>query len=65
MGVEILLNGKSERISSQQLKELLASINFSSGAVAVNNVIVHKEDFGKVILNNNDKIDIVEVVGGG
>ena len=65
MGVEIVLNGTHEKISYVKLHELLLSINFSSGAVAVNNVIVHKEDFDKIMLNNNDKVDIVEVVGGG
>lgn len=65
MSVEILLNGKHQKISCNKLPYLLISLNFSSGAVAVNNAIIHKEDFEKIVLHNNDKVDIVEVVGGG
>ncbi len=64
--MEILLNGTLYSLTSgKKLVDILKKLNFSSGAVAVNNAIVHKEDFNKVILNNNDKVDIVHVVGGG
>ncbi|MBI3033016.1 sulfur carrier protein ThiS [Candidatus Woesearchaeota archaeon] len=64
--MEILLNGKLYSLTSEKkLVDLFKKLNFSSGAVAVNNAIIHKEDFEKIVLHNNDKVDIVEVVGGG
>jgi len=41
------------------------SLNKDAVAVELNKNIVHRENFGNTILRDNDKLEIVTVVGGG
>ena len=61
-----MLNGVIHNMKHEKkLAEFLQDFKFSSGAVAINNEIVHTENFSSVVIKDGDKVDIVTVVGGG
>ena len=65
---KIQLNGKKVIIKSNcSIFDLLKKYKLSKKKVAVeyNGVIIHKENFRKKNLKNNDKIEIVHFIGGG
>ena len=51
----------------QEVSDLINIIGLNKDIVAVelNKNIVHRQDFNKTKLNDNDKLEIVKVVGGG
>ena len=64
----IQLNGKKVKIKSNcSIFDLLKKYKLSNKKVAIehNGVIIHKENFRKKNLKNNDKIEIVHFIGGG
>ena len=64
----IQLNGKKVIIKSNcSIFDLLKKYKLSKKKVAIeyNGVIIHKENFRKKNLKNNDKIEIVHFIGGG
>nr|QYB18911.1 thiamine biosynthesis protein S [Climaconeis sp.]QYB18958.1 thiamine biosynthesis protein S [Climaconeis sp.] len=63
-----VLNG--ERYSTDYnltILELLYYFNYNNILIVLeyNNKIYNKEDWNNIIINNNDKIEIVTIVGGG
>ena len=65
---KIQLNGKKVTIKSNySIIDLLKKYKLSNKKVAIelNGVIIHKENFRKKNLKNNDKIEIVHFIGGG
>jgi|TARA_E500000178_G_scaffold291498_1_gene295407 sulfur carrier protein len=65
---KIQLNGKKVIIKSNcSIFDLLKKYKLSKKKVAIeyNGVIIHKENFRKKNLKNNDKIEIVHFIGGG
>ena len=65
---KIQLNGKKAIIKSNcSIFDLLKKYKLSKKKVAIeyNGVIIHKENFRKKNLKNNDKIEIVHFIGGG
>ena len=65
--MKLTINGKEKSIESKNISELLKNLNLNKDAVAVelNKNIVHRQDFDNTGLKNNDKLEIVTVVGGG
>ncbi|MCR2032159.1 sulfur carrier protein ThiS [Anaerofustis stercorihominis] len=63
----IKVNGKGLDLKDITLKELLISLKYDISRVAVelNEEIVSKNDYEKVIIKDNDKLEIVSFVGGG
>ena len=64
----IQLNGKPYKISDgTNLNELLNKLNIQKNKVAieVNGEIVEKKKYPNLILNKNDKVEIVHFIGGG
>jgi len=64
----IQLNGKPYEINTiTNLNELLNKLKIPKNKVAieVNGVIIEKKKYPKLILNKNDKIEIVHFIGGG
>ena len=49
------------------LFELITYFNYNTALFVVeyNNLICNKKDWKKIVVNNNDKIEIVTIVGGG
>ena len=69
IGVEmkLIINGKEKEVECKKVSGLLNTLSLNKDAVAVelNKNIVHRENFGNTILRDNDKLEIVTVVGGG
>ena len=65
---KIQLNGSThEIINGTNLNELLNKLKIQKNKVAieVNGTIIEREEYSKLILNKNDKIEIVHFIGGG
>ena len=66
--IEIQLNGKphslSEGVNIDSLLEEL-SIPKDKVAIELNRKVLHKENYTKTFLKNNDQIEIVTFIGGG
>jgi len=66
--IKIKINGIEKEIpQNTTIKDLLSSLNVldKTMAVAVNMKIVKKDDWDKFILNENDKVEALNFVGGG
>ena len=63
----IKVNGENFDFKDITLKELLFKLQYDSSKVAVelNEEIVSKNDYEKVIIKENDKLEVVSFVGGG
>ena len=65
---KIQLNGKSYEINTgTNLNELLNDLKIQKNKVAieVNGQIIDKKKYPNLILNKNDKVEIVHFIGGG
>ena len=65
---KIQLNGDSYEINDgTNLNELLIKLKIQKNKVAieVNGAIVEKNKYPNLILNKNDKVEIVQFIGGG
>ena len=65
---KIQLNGSSYEINNEtNLNQLLNKLKIQKTKVAieVNGIIVEKKQYPKVILNKDDKVEIVHFIGGG
>ena len=65
---KIQLNGDSFEINKgTNLNELLTKLKIEKNKVAieVNGEIVEKKKYPSLILNGNDKVEIVHFIGGG
>ena len=65
--VEVFLNGKHKRLESNKLSDLISISNLENKrfAIEINNEIVPKSQHDSFLITNQDKIEIVEAVGGG
>ena len=66
--INIYINGESKTIKDEQsilsLLKLL-NINKNNIAVEINREIINKSDYNNYIIKENDKIEIVNFIGGG
>ena len=65
---KIQLNGNSYEVSNgTNLEDLLNKLKIKKNKVAieVNGEIVEKSKYQKLVLNKNDKVEIVHFIGGG
>ena len=66
--IKIQLNGKKYQIKMGcNLKELLRILKKNNNKVAIelNGEIADKKKYSKIFLKKNDKIEIVQFIGGG
>ena len=65
--MELIINGKKKSINCVTVSDLLDNLRLEKDMVAVelNKNIVHRENFDRARLRDNDKLEIVNVVGGG
>ena len=66
--IKIKLNGKIILVDKgTNLEDLIEKFKFPSQKIAIekNNLIVEKKKIKKILLNPNDKIEIVHFIGGG
>jgi len=66
--IEIQLNGKPYSLSEGvNIDSLLEELSIPKGKVAIelNRKVLHKENYTKTVLKNNDQVEIVTFIGGG
>lgn len=66
--MEVIVNGNQQRINpASSLQDLLESLKVTQGRIAVelNGKIIPKSTFEQQRLNDGDKIEIVQAIGGG
>ena len=66
--IKIRLNGKLKSVNKNiSLLELTNNIKipFKKVAIELNQVIVDKKKMSKIIIKDNDRIEIVHFIGGG
>lgn len=65
--MNITVNGLNEKIENNLLVKYLEQkkINRNSIVVELNERILKKEELDNIILNENDKIEIIRFIGGG
>lgn len=65
--MQITLNGETRETDATSVAELLGELKFepTSLAVAVNESVVRRADFGAHVLNAGDIVEIIRAVQGG
>ena len=65
--MNIFLNGEAQTTTFSTLSELVQSLQLDGKrfAVEVNEQIVPKSRLVETMIQNNDKIEIIQAVGGG
>ena len=65
--MKLLINGEKKELNCKRVIDLLNYLELNKDIVAVelNKNIVHRENFEKTKLKDNDKLEIVKAVGGG
>ena len=61
------INGKDIDVAGQTLKAYLDGSEYEPGTFVVecNEEIVHKEDYGQLVLKDGDVVEILQFMGGG
>jgi sulfur carrier protein len=66
--ITIVLNGKEKQVdSNSNIEQLLTSLDLTNKRVAVeiNQQIIPRSDFSSHMLTAQDKVEIVQAIGGG
>lgn len=66
--IKFFLNGEQYYISNElTISKLMEYFNYNRSLLVLeyNNLICNKENWSEILLRNNDKIEIVTIVGGG
>ncbi len=65
--MKLIINGQEKEVKSNIISELLNELEIKNQLVVVelNKDIINKDNFENTRLNNNDKIEIITLVGGG
>mgnify|MGYP001242003156 CR=1 FL=1 len=65
--MNIYLNGVVKNVTSSNIDQLLREVGVAGRFIAVtkNSAIVKKSSWGETSLEEDDKIDIISLVGGG
>jgi len=66
--ITFFLNGQKYYVTkSINLLDLLNYFNYNSSLLVLeyNNFVCNKKNWDKILINENDKIEIVTIVGGG
>ena len=65
--MELIINGTTERLESQNLKEAVAELGFdtSNVVIAINATFVPRQQWESVSLNPHDRLEILSAIEGG
>jgi len=65
--MKIILNGEAQDISAVNVADLIAELGLETRMLAVerNLEVVSKSAYAATVLQENDKIEIVHMIGGG
>lgn len=67
MAIQVIVNGVPETVSARTIAELVTHKGLSPGALVVewNQEIVKQEDWPSVLLQEQDRLELLSFVGGG
>ena len=67
MKMKLIVNGKEKGLECEKVSDLLNKLGLNKDTVAVelNKRIVHRQNFDDTNLKDNDRLEIITVVGGG
>lgn len=66
--ISFFLNGKKYHVNKKiSIRNIINYFNYNSSIFIIehNNLICNKKNWSKRMIKNNDKIEIVSIVGGG
>ena len=66
--MKVYVNGEAQDLSgTSSLAELIAQLDLPAARIAIelNREVVRRNDWGGTMLKDDDRIEIVHVVGGG
>jgi len=65
--MRLTVNGREQETAATTIAALLAELALPAERVVVelNRVIVRREEFGSTAVNDGDRLELVEIVGGG
>lgn len=65
--MEILLNGKNQKIQNKDIFGLIRELNLSiEGLVIIHNDdVIKKYEYKNLVLNENDRVELLNFVSGG
>ncbi len=65
--MQLIINGEPKQTSSKTIQELLLELDIEDKvmAAAVNMDVVKKDVWGSFQLNENDRVEFLQFVGGG
>ncbi|MBI1746518.1 MAG: sulfur carrier protein ThiS [Acidobacteria bacterium] len=66
--IEVLLNGKSfTTMPNSTIRALLEKLPLGTDHIAVelNNTLIKRKDWERILLKPGDKVEVVRLVGGG
>ncbi len=66
--MKVIINGKTKEISDElNLSELLKHFSLPEQRIAIelNKQVVRKKDWGNILINDGDKLEVIHFVGGG
>ena len=65
--MHIQLNGEDAQVAAKNLSELVAELGLERRMIAIerNLEVVPKSAYGTTLLEENDRIELVHMIGGG
>ena len=65
--MKILLNGETQDVSATNITDLIVDLGLETRMLAVerNLEVVSKSAYAETVLKENDRIEIVHMIGGG
>lgn len=65
--MQIILNGETKQVLALRLDALLEELKLEARLMAVelNMTVVPKSEYGSTELHENDRLEIVHMIGGG
>jgi sulfur carrier protein len=65
--MQLIINGEKKETNAKSIQALLAELEIESKvmAAAVNMNVVKKEEWAHFVLKENDKVELLQFVGGG
>jgi sulfur carrier protein len=65
--MNIVLNGQPTEIAAANVQDLIAELKLDNIALVAehNGIILRKEDWAKIPLQKNDRLELIKFCGGG
>jgi len=65
--MQIILNGQNQEISARDIQSLVTELKLDNVALVAehNDVVLRREDWEKIQLKENDRLELIKFCGGG